>query len=107
MDAEDFISFILLDCSVFRTAIYINKNSTITELIFLISKTIEKNTELSKKKYYFYHQGKKLGFDSRTLSSSNLREGDIIRLIPIDDNDDENNNKNLKEKKRIKRFNFN
>ena len=103
MEEDDLISIMLesYDQRIF-TSIIINKNSTITELIYLINNTLRQYYPdiYLKEEYSLLNKGKILTLDSKTLVSSKFGEGEIILLVKkYNDDDNEKEPKKFRKQK--------
>ena len=87
MNDDDFISLqIRTRYPLIDKSIIVNKNSSITDLIFLMSNEIQKEfPDYSNKGYFFFYKDERLAFNSNTLKSLNFQNSDTILLIEFED----------------------
>ena len=87
MNDDDFISLqIRTRYPLIDKSIIVNKNSSITDLIFLMSNEIQKEfPDYSNQGYFFFYKGERLAFNSNTLKSLNFQNSDTILLIEFED----------------------
>ena len=87
MNDDDFISLqIRTRYPLIDKSIIVNKNSSITDLIFLMSNEIQKEfPDYSNQGYFFFYKYERLAFNSNTLKSLNFQNSDTILLIEFED----------------------